>query len=131
MDLGYTIFPSADMRIDAQATQNPSDGWVDWNDPSNLFTTNRYYTNGVNLNRLRSVVHPDGTLTTYDYQDDSGGNYRTNMTATGQPNSGFTAVVDGTTNWTVVNLSGQPVVSVTKDIASGIVVASETYTNFR
>jgi RHS repeat-associated protein len=123
----FTVYPAADIRIDIQA----SAPGAAWSDSANLFTTNKFYSSGPNLNRLKSVVHPDGTLTTYNYADDSGGNYRTNMTATGQPNSTFTTVVVGTTNWSVVNLSRQPVISVSADIASGgIVLMSETYTNF-
>jgi RHS repeat-associated protein len=128
----WTILPtnaSGFLRIDVQAGV-PGLSSAYWAYPLNLFTTNQYYSSGPNQGRLKSIVHPDGTFTTYDYTNDPSGLYLTNVTASGQPNSTFTAVTDGTTNWSVVNLGGYPVLSVTKDIASGIITAQETYSNF-
>jgi RHS repeat-associated protein len=123
----YTSFPSTDMRIDIQTTTGPN---ANWNDPNNLYTTNRFYTSGANIYRLKSVVRPDGTLQTFDYRVDATGNFTTNMTATGQPDSTFTRVIDGTTNWTVLNNAGQPMFSASKDIVSGVVLSQSTYGNF-
>jgi YD repeat-containing protein len=72
----HTVFPSAGLRIDAQTTAPYVSLWYD---ATSLFTTNRYYTNGPNANRLKSVVNPDGTLQTFDYAADATGFYRTNI----------------------------------------------------
>ena len=126
----YSAFPSPGLRIDAQGTADLNYGYAGWSDPSNLFTTNRYYTTGVNSNRLQSIVRPDGTLQTFNYATDPTGYYRTNMTATGQPNSTFTSVVAGTTNYTVLNIGGFTILSVTRDIGTGVTLAQDTYSNF-
>jgi hypothetical protein len=126
----YSAFPTPGLRIDAQAAATPTLGYFNWDDPSNLFTTNRYYTTGINSNRLQSVVRPDGTLQTFDYGADPTGYYRTNMTATGQADSSFARVIAGTTNCTVINLAGYTILSVTRDIATGVILSQETYSNF-
>ncbi|MEI6395741.1 MAG: hypothetical protein WCT12_32135, partial [Verrucomicrobiota bacterium] len=123
----YTAFPSADVRIDVQST---APNVTAWSDPTSLFTTNRFYTNGPNQNRVKSVVHPDRTLQTFDYAADATGSYRTNMTASGQPDPNFSRVIDGTTNLTVVNLAGHTILSITRDVATGAFLSQEIYSNF-
>jgi RHS repeat-associated protein len=122
----FTVFPSAGMRIDVQTTKRD----VPWDDPSNLFTTNRYYTSGPNTNRLKSVVLPDSTLQTFDYAVDASGFYRTNLTASGQSDPTFSRVIDGTTNLAIVNLGGYPVLSITWNVSNGVILSQETYSNF-
>jgi len=123
----YTAFPSADLRIDVQTTAPYI--WDPF-DSSSLFTTNRYYTNGPNALRLKSIVRPDRTLQTFDYADSPAGDYRTNMTAAGKPDAAFTRVTDGTTNLSVINLAGYPVLSLTRDVATGVILSQDTYSNF-
>jgi RHS repeat-associated protein len=102
-----------------------------WNDASNLVTTTTYFSTGTNLGRLQSVVNPDGTMSIYNYVDDAGAGTRTTTVASGQPNGGGTAIVDGTQTITVVGLSfGQMMSRTTTDIVSGLVIASETYGNY-
>jgi RHS repeat-associated protein len=123
----YTAFPSLGLRIDVQTV---APYVSQWDDPSSLFTTNRYYTSGPNTNRLKSVVRPDGTLETYDYAADVTGTYRTNMTASGKPDPTFSRVIDGTTNVSIVNLGGYPILSITRDVATGVILSQETDSNF-
>ena len=122
----YTVVPSAEFRIHVQAATR----YAAWNDPANLFTTNRYFTSGPNQYRLKSIVNPDGTFQTFDYAQDASGTFITNMTASGQPDATFTRVIDGTTNWTVLNIAGQPVFSASKDIATASIVAQSAYADF-
>ena len=123
----YTSIPSLDLRIESQGTVQGSE---DWATASNLFTTNRYYTNGPFSGMLKSVVRPDKTLQTFAYTNDSTGFYRTNLTAMGQPNSTFAHVVDGTTNVTVLDLAGHTVSSSSWDVASGLLLSQDTYGDF-
>ncbi len=123
----FTSFPSADVRIDSQTTDISVE---DWNDASNLFTTNRYYTNGPFQGMLKSIVLPDRTLQTFAYTNDATGFYRTNFTGIGQADSTFTHVVDGITNITVVNLPGYTIASSTWDATTGILIAQDTYGSF-
>jgi RHS repeat-associated protein len=122
----FTAIPSADTRIEVQATLPYSA----WDDPSNLFTTNHYYTSGANFARLKSVVRPDKTLQTFNYADDPAGFYRTNMTATGVPNGTFTAVVDGTSNYIVLNIAGEPLIDQVMDVLTGTILSRSVATNF-
>ena len=122
----YTVVPSAELRIHVQAATR----YAAWNDPANLFTTNRYFTSGPNQYRLKSTVNPDGTFQSFDYAQDASGTFITNMTASGQPDATFTRVIDGTTNWTVLNIAGQPVFSASKDIATGSILAQSAYADF-
>jgi len=85
----YTLFPSIDTRLDIQCI-NP---YASWDDPSNLFTTNHYYTQGPNQFALKAVVHPDKTLTTYDYATNVAGTLRTNIVAHGLPDPSYTTVL--------------------------------------
>ncbi len=122
----YSAFPSVGERIDIQCAVTGAA----WNDPANLYTTNFYYTSGANQFALQSVIRPDKTMTTYNYLTNSTGTYQTNITATGQPDSTFSYIVDGTTNWSVVDQFGNAVLNVSADIKSGIITAQDTYGNF-
>jgi RHS repeat-associated protein len=122
----YTAIVSAGMRIEVQALNLAGN----WDDAANLFTTNYYYTSGINQARLKSTVRPDKTFQTFNYADDATVSYTTNMTATGQPDTLYTKVIDGATNYSVINSAGQPVISVTKDVASGSVLSQSTWSNF-
>jgi RHS repeat-associated protein len=122
----YTVFPSLGVCLDIQCTVPGAA----WNDPGNLVTSNVFYTSGPNQFDLRAVIRPDGTMTTYDYATNSAGTYKTNMTTTGQADSTCNYIVDGTTNWTVLNQFGSLVSSVSQDIKSGIILTQDVYSNF-
>jgi len=128
LDVGrrYSVVRSLDARIDIQCTAPGAS----WNDPSNLFTTNRFYTNGPNQFALRAVVRPDGTMTTYDYITNAAGTYLTNITATGRPDSSFTYIVDGSSNQTVLTSFGYTASVTTYDVLSRVTLSQDTYGNF-
>ena len=58
------------------------------------------------------------------------GFYRTNLTASGQPDPTFSRVIDGTTNLSIVNLGGFPLLSITWNVTNGVILSQETYSNF-
>src|SRR5262249_40954241 len=122
----YTVFPSSSIRIDAQCV-TPG---ASWTASDNLFTTNLFFTSGANQFDLQAVVAPDKTMTTYDHVVDSTGAYRTNITATGQPNSTYAYVIDGVSNRTVLNVAGYPLTDIKYDIATGIIIFQDVYANF-
>jgi len=98
-----------------------------WTNADNLVTTRRYYTNGPNDRKLWSIERPDGTMEIFDYITSAN---RTKIVLTGAPDAAKTNVVDGTKTITVVGPVGQMVSRTVVDIASGITVASEVYTNY-
>ncbi|HEX3799312.1 MAG TPA: RHS repeat-associated core domain-containing protein [Verrucomicrobiae bacterium] len=122
----YSVFPSVSKRIDVQCVAVGAA----WNAAGNLYTTNTYYSSGGNQFAVESVVNPDKTISAYDYRTNSFGTYRTNITVTGQPDSGFTHVVDGTTNYVVLNQFGYKVAEVSADVKSGMIFFQDTYGNF-
>ncbi|HYG23206.1 MAG TPA: hypothetical protein VEH04_10525, partial [Verrucomicrobiae bacterium] len=123
----YSLFPQDGVRLDVRGTSAASSGW---NDASNLFTTNRYYTSGPNQYRMKAVVREDGTMITHDYSTNSSG-FRTNIVVTGKPNNDYTLIVDGRSNRTVLNIEGFPIASITRDVARPhIILEQHTYGNF-
>jgi RHS repeat-associated protein len=121
----YTVFPSAYVRLDIQC----GDSLGSWNASDNLITTNLFYASGTNQFRVKAVVHPDRTMQTFDYTNAASG-YRTNITASGQPNSTFTHIVDGSSNRMVLNQFGYPVSAISWDIKSGIKTSQTLHSNF-
>lgn len=121
----YTIYPSAYVRLDIQCGDLGG-----WNAADNLITTNLFHTSGTNEFRLKAVIHPDHTMQTYDYTNSADGLYRTNITASGQPNASYTAVVAGTSNRMVLNQAGYPVATTSWDLESGIKIAQAIYSDF-
>jgi len=100
-----------------------------WNDSSNLVTVTKFYTSGPNSNRVQSVLSPDGTMTIYQYAQAADGR-QTNTVSSGQPNSGLTAIIDGTTDVTVLGPLGQSVSHTVFDVLSGIVLAQDVWGNY-
>jgi len=122
----YTVFPATGVRLDIQCTG----AGAGWTNAGNLFTTNLFFTGGGNLNALRAVIHPDHTATFYNYTNSADGNYKTNITATGQPDTAYTHIIDGVSNVVVLNLAGYAVLSASYDALTGIPLAQDVYTNF-
>jgi RHS repeat-associated protein len=120
----YNVVRSAGEKIQAECTV----AGANWYSPANLFTTNRYYTNGVNQFSLKSTVRPDKTLMTYDYNKSSD-DFLTNITASGQADATYANVVDGVSNRVVLNPSGYVVSSVTYDVAKKMLLAKDVYSN--
>ncbi len=121
----YTAFPSPYERLDVQCPQSGAS----WDDPGNLVTTTKYYSTGVNSNLVQSVSHPDGTMEIYTYAEALDGT-QTNTVFSGQPNTGQTAIVDGTESVTVFGPVGQMVSQTTTDIKSGIITSREIYGDY-
>jgi RHS repeat-associated protein len=108
-----------------------------WNDTANLVTTNKIYLDTLFSGRTRSVKRPDGTVdlyfyTTVDYTSGTYSNQQnvTNIVMSGQPDSYQTNIVDGTKTTTIVGPLGQVFSRTVVDIASQIVIGSETYSDF-
>ena len=76
------------------------------------------------------VIRPDQTATFYNYLYSADGYYRTNMTATGQPDTAFTHIVDGVSNVVVLNIAGYTVLAASYDVASRILLSQDVYGNF-
>jgi len=100
-----------------------------YNDPTNLVTVTKYYTSGINSNRIASVTNPDGTMSIYNYGWAADGS-ETNIVDTGQPNGGGTAIIDGTESVTILGPLGQMISHTESDIASGIITVQDTYGNY-
>jgi RHS repeat-associated protein len=99
-----------------------------WNNSSNLVTTTRWSTNTTNnFRRKISVERPDGTMDIYQY---GVGSNRTNTVLSGEPNGGKTDIVNGTKTIQVLGPVGQMVSIVVIDIASGITISQETYSDY-
>ncbi len=122
----YTLFPSPFTRIDVQCL----DPQAQWDDPNNLFTTNKYYQDGPYQFMLKLVVHPDKTLTTYSYATNATGTLWTNIVAHGTPDPTYTTVIDGTITYSVITNSGWYLLVETRDIATGVVLSRDMYSNF-
>jgi RHS repeat-associated protein len=125
VSLSYTAFPNVSERLDIQCTNTSAS----WNSAGNLITTNFFYASGPNQFRLRTVVHSDGTLTTYNYL--TNGSYETNIVVSGQPDTyGTNYVVDGVSNVTVLNNAGYNVSVSSYDVKTGIALSRDTSANF-
>lgn len=95
---------------------------------NNLVTVTRRYTSGAFSNLLHSVRRPDGTMELYLYATNS--TYRTNTVMIGQPNSGGATVTNGTRTVTVLGMAGETISETVSDIASGIVLEQQVFSNF-
>lgn len=102
---------------------------VNWNASDNLVTITKYYTDGPNIFRTKSIKNPDGTMSFYDYASSTNG-WQTNTVCSGQANGGETAIVDGTQTTTILDTFGHTVSVTAKDIASGATLQQDTYGNF-
>jgi RHS repeat-associated protein len=58
------------------------------------------------------------------------GAYSTNIVVTGAPGSGYTAVVDGVSNVTVLDVGGYKVLAASYDVLTGTVLMYDNYGNF-
>jgi RHS repeat-associated protein len=108
------------MRIDIQCV-NPG---AAWNDPSNLFTTNYFRTDVAFLNQPWKIINPDGTMQLFAY---SGVPLSQKTVWTGAPDATFSSVVDGTREVTSLDNYGRTSTHTVTDIASSILISSETY----
>jgi RHS repeat-associated protein len=134
--------PTPGYIVDAVAT-NPSA--TTWSDASNLSTFTYQYltsnTNGAMAGKPLQVINPDKTMSVYAYYDEfvpdptyAGGGtppqIETLRTATwtGEPNTNFAVVVNGTFTETVTDLLGNQLSTRQFDIATGALLSSETVT---
>jgi RHS repeat-associated protein len=118
---------------------------TNWNDSANLITRSFTYTTsdakGASVGQTAKVINPDGTISQYFYYSESiddpyyvGTNtppklqtIRT-VTVTGQPNTNQTAVIDGTRSEQVQDALGNQVSRRDYDVATGLLIGSETTT---
>jgi RHS repeat-associated protein len=105
-----------------------TDFTLNWDDPANLATTTRFYTSGQNINRVKDVKHPDGTMETYLYAPAADGTW-TNTVCRGKSTNG-TTVIDGTEEVSVVGPYGQIISRTVKDIVSTKLLSREVYGDF-
>lgn len=102
-----------------------------WNDPTNLVTVKKDCSTGTfAVGRPQSALNLDGTATIYSYSRDSIAKTETTVTSTGAANAQTTAIVDGTRTTKVKNESGAVIFAETDDIASGLLLVSNTTTAF-
>jgi hypothetical protein len=103
---------------------------VAWNDSGNLFTTNRYHTNGAFSGYLKSIRHADGTATAYFYETNSMQKITIILNGQVDPASD-TNIVNGTKTVTVVGLAGQTLSNVVYAIPeTNVVLSQEVYGDF-
>ena len=103
--------------------------YADPDDPDNLVTITKYYTDGPNTNRVKSIENPDGTMAIYEYAQATDGS-QTNTVWSGQPNVGKTAIVDGVKTVTIIGPVAQMISRTQIDIASGVTLSREIYGNY-
>jgi RHS repeat-associated protein len=102
---------------------------ADWDAADNLVTVTTNYSSGSFKGYLHSVTRPDGTMALYEYEFDGATNKVTTVYE-GAPNATFSAVTNGVKTVTVNGYFGETI-SVSKvDIASNILIAQETYSEF-
>jgi RHS repeat-associated protein len=121
----YTAFPSKYVRLDIRCLTP----YAAWNDPANLVTTTTNYATGPNAGRVQSVLNPDGTMQIYVYAQAVDGS-QTNTVYSGQPNTGKTAIVDGSKTVTILGPVGQLISRTESDIVSTITTSQEIYGDY-
>lgn len=97
-----------------------------WNDTANLVTEIRRYVDGPFAGRNVSELDPSGVLTTQAYSVEAG--CLTTTTCTGEPDAARVSVVTGTRTVVANNTAGRQRSRDTYDIASGLLLSSETTT---
>jgi len=124
----FFLAPTNTTNFDIQAASYASSSFSPFA-AGNLITTNRFYpTNDVNAGRLQSQSRPDGTSTIYVYGTNA--TYRTNVVMTGEANSGFTGVLYGWSNVTVLGTVGQVLVNQVYAVqpgAANLLIAEDDY----
>lgn len=100
------------------------------NASDNLVTITKRYTTGTFTGEPSSILHPDGTMEFYTYVIDSGSGTRTDTVDSGEPDSGKTMIIDGTRTVTIKGSVGQMISRTVWDIATGITLESETYSDY-
>ncbi len=104
-----------------------------YNASDNMTTVTKRNTSGAFAGEPSCIQHPDGTMEFYTSVIDSG--TRTDTVDSGQPNSGKTAIVDGTRTITIKNSVGRIISRTVKDLVasrtpSEITLSSETYSDY-
>ena len=100
-----------------------------FSDTTHLGSTNKSYSSGPFEHEPMVTHHADGTRTVWLYETNSSG--RTTVTCSGEAGpAGETNVIRGTRSVSAVGLYGEPLSSVTFDIASGILVSSNGWSGF-
>ncbi len=111
-----------------------------WDAGDNLVTITRSFTNGFFYGEPMSIERPDGTM---DFFEKTCGGFTpafvpgaltlnwTNITYSGVPNTGKTAIIDGTKTVTIKGPLGQLISETTTDIkSSGIVIGRQLYGDY-
>lgn len=107
----YTVtYPDATYQI---RCTTPGASWTNAN---NLVTITYYQSDTNFVGKLQRVLSPDGTLQLYQYQDSGD---RTMTVLSGQPNGGYTDVVDGMETVSVTDPYGTALSRYSYDIVLG------------
>ena len=101
-----------------------------WDATSNLKTITKRVDSGVFKDELLSIKRPDGTLTLYQYATNADPVWKMITVLSGRPDGGGTNVVEGTKTVTTVGLAGEMMTNQVFDIASGILVDQQVYSNY-
>ena len=97
-----------------------------WNDKANLVTKTTLYAEGPYAKEPRRIEHPDGTVTTYDYQIQD--KLRIETVAHGvMDNNKTTEPTQGIRTTTITGSAGQLYEIHTQDIASGLTLDRTVY----
>lgn len=99
-----------------------------WNNTNNLVTVTTRHTSGDFEGEIISVLRPDGVMELRDYEITAQTN-RVTTISVGQPDNGATAITNGTTTITVTGPEGQLLSVTNRDIATSVVLGTETYSN--
>jgi RHS repeat-associated protein len=122
----YQTLSAAERIRKASPVPNPSGGW---NHATNLTTITRYFVGGDWDGRVKEIVHPDGTWSTFSYTATvGGGELMTNRT--GQASAGV--VINGLQTVTEMSEVGRTLSSTVRPVVGGTVqsqkIAEEIYT---
>ncbi|MGB0581440.1 MAG: RHS repeat-associated core domain-containing protein, partial [Limisphaerales bacterium] len=79
---------------------------------------------------IESIARPDGTMSLFEYGRDAVTGWRTNTTYYGEPNGNGDAIVAGTKTVAVLDQVGVVQSWKSYDLASGILTANQSFTNF-
>jgi RHS repeat-associated protein len=120
----YSIFMTNETRSIQCVTPGAA-----WDAENNLVSITKTYVDGDFEGKTKSVSHANGTLTLYEYSYDVSTNKLT-IIYSGAPGVEGTNIVDGVKTVTLTGINGQMLAVTNIDIASGIVIGREIYSNF-
>ena len=97
---------------------------------SPMATTTTKVAVGDFVGEIGSITRPDGTMSLFEYGRDAATGWRTNTAYIGEPNANGDAIIAGTKKVTVLDQLGVVQSRKSYDIASGILIANQSYATF-